>query len=196
MTFGVLLLGFVLGLLFVAPPGPVAVTLVEIGVTQGRRAGVRSAIGIAAGDVVVAAAAAILIGAGGAVSDDLMAGVRMFSSIALLGVGALLLTRPATVEAVAGSIRRPGRALFAMTVLTPTVFAAWVTMIAALPFATDAAAITGFIVGLALASMLWHGVIGALAAELGRRVHGPAMQWIARGGGVAMVALGLATLAI
>ena len=59
MTFGVLLLGFGLGFVFVIPPGPLAVTLVEVGVRQGRRAGARSGAGIAAGDFTVGCAAGL-----------------------------------------------------------------------------------------------------------------------------------------
>ena len=194
MSLSILLLGFGVGLLIMVPPGPLSVTLLEVGVTQGRSAGVRSGAGIAAGDVVVGSVAATIIIAGGMLPDAMFAGVRLASAGILIGLGLFLVVRPATVEAVARAIQRPARALFLLTVLTPTVLGAWIAMLAALPFSQSPADVTMFVIGVCGASAIWHTALGTLAAELGHRLHG-ATGRIARAGGLTMVGFGVAGLA-
>ncbi|MEM9465542.1 MAG: LysE family transporter [Actinomycetota bacterium] len=190
MTLGVLLLGFALGFLFVIPPGPLAVTLVEVGVTQGRGAGARSGAGIAAGDLAVGSAAGVVVVFGGALPDGAFAAVQIVSAAVLIALGVAMILRPTAVEAVAGAIHRPGRAFFALTVLTPTVFGAWVAIIAALPFTDDLSAIGTFVVGVGLASALYHVALGSAAGAFGRHLHGAAMNRIAQAGGGLFVVLG------
>ena len=191
MTFGLLLLGFALGLLFIIPPGPVTVTLVEVGLTQGRSAGVRSALGVAAGDVVVAFGAGTVVVAGAALPGGLFGALRTASAAALIGIGVLLVARPGVAETVAEAIERPGRTFFLMTVLTPTVFGAWVALLASLPFAGQGRALLVFVVGACLASLAWHLVLGAGAGGFGHRLDPRTIRIVARIGGVSMMALGL-----
>lgn len=195
MTFGVLLLGFGLGFVFVIPPGPLAVTLVEVGVRQGRRAGARSGAGIAAGDFTVGCAAGLLVVSGNVLPAGTFATVQLGSSIVLIGLGVAMLLRPSSVESAASSIRRPARAFFALTVLTPTVFGAWIAIIAALPFADDLSAIASFVTGAGVASATYHIALGSAAGEFGRHLRGSAMTWITRSGGVLFSALGIVMLA-
>ena len=195
MTFGVLVLGFALGFLFVIPPGPLAVTLVEVGVSQGRVAGARSGFGIAAGDLAVGSAAGLVVVSGGALPAGAFETVQVVSAIVLIALGVTMLLRPAAVEAVAGAIQRPARAFFALTVLTPTVFGAWIAIIAALPFADDLTAIGTFVIGAGIASALYHVALGSAAGEFGRHLSGVVMTRIARTGGVLFAALGAVMLA-
>ncbi|MEO0492761.1 MAG: LysE family transporter [Actinomycetota bacterium] len=194
MTFSMLLLGFGVGLLVIVPPGPLSVTLLEIGVTQGRSAGVRSGAGIAAGDMVTGTLAATIVVAGGILPDAMFAGVRVASATILIGLGLVLLVRPTTVEAVAGALQRPARALFLMTVLTPTVLGAWIAMLAALPFSQDPGQVAMFVVGVCVASTLWHTALGSLAAEFGHLLRGATAR-IARAGGLTMIGFGIAGIA-
>lgn len=195
MTFGVLVLGFALGFLFVIPPGPLAVTLVEVGVSQGRVAGARSGFGIAAGDLAVGSAAGLVVVSGGALPAGAFETVQVVSAIVLIALGVTMLLRPAAVEAVAGAIQRPARAFFALTVLTPTVFGAWIAIIAALPFADDLTAIGTFVIGAGIASALYHVALGSAAGEFGRHLSGVVMTRVARTGGVLFAALGAVMLA-
>lgn len=194
MTFGPLLLGFALGLLFIVPPGPVSVTLVEVGLHRTRSTGVRGAFGVAAGDLVVATAAALVVSVGASLPAVLFNSLRTGSSLVLIALGAVMLIRPGAVEAVAGAVERPGRTLFLMTVLTPTVFGAWLALLASLPFAGRAGAVPAFVFGACLASVLWHLGLVAVAGELGHRLGGGTIRLVGRAGGVAMVAMGVAPI--
>lgn len=194
MTLTPMFLGFALGLLFIIPPGPVSVTLVEVGLHRNRLAGVRSALGVAAGDLVVAGVAAVVVTAGAGLPASVFAALRTGSSLILIGLGLVLLARPGTVEAVAGGLERPGRTLFLMTVLTPTVFGAWVALLASLPFAGGGGAVWFFVIGACLASALWHLGLVAAAGEIGHRLDGGAVEVMARLGGAVMITLGLVTI--
>ena len=116
--------------------------------------------------------------------------VFLLSAIVLIALGVTMLLRPAAVEAVAGAIQRPARAFFALTVLTPTVFGAWIAIIAALPFADDLTAIGTFVIGAGIASALYHVALGSAAGEFGRHLSGVVMTRVARTGGVLFAALG------
>ncbi|MEM9203297.1 MAG: LysE family transporter [Actinomycetota bacterium] len=194
MTFSLVLLGFALNLLFVLPPGPLAVTLVEVGVSQGRAAGARSGIGIAAGDLAVGSAAGLLVVSGGVLPDGAFGTVQVVSAVALIAIGVAMAVRPSTVESVAGAIQRPVRAFFLLTVLTPTVFGAWIAIITALPFADDFDAILAFVIGAGIASAAYHVALGSAAGEVGRHVSGPVMIRVAQAGGVLFAGVGVLML--
>ncbi len=195
MTFSILLLGFGLGLLFVIPPGPLAVTLVEVGVSQGRIAGARSGFGIAAGDLAVGSMAGVVVVTGGALPDAAFDAVQLTSAAVLIALGIVMVARPTAVESLADAIQRPARAFFLLTVLTPTVFGAWIAIIAALPFADDLPAIAAFVLGAGIASAAYHVALGSAAGEFGRHLSGAVMVHIARGGGVLFAGLGALMLA-
>ena len=195
MAFSILLLGFGLGLLFVLPPGPLAVTLVEVGVSQGRLVGARSGAGIAVGDLTVGAAAGAVVVSGGALPAAAFETIQLVSAGVLIALGAFMVIRPGAVESVAHAIHRPGRAFFALTVLTPTVFGAWIAMIAALPFADDLSAIATFVVGAGAASAIYHVALGSAAGRFGGHLSGRPMQHVARAGGMLFAGLGVAMLA-
>ncbi|MEM9521821.1 MAG: LysE family transporter [Actinomycetota bacterium] len=195
MAFSIVLLGFALGFLFVLPPGPLAVTLVEIGVVQGRGTGARSGVGIAAGDVAAGSAAGLVVVSGGVLPAGVFTTVQVVSAVLLIGIGVAMALRPSAVESLAGSIQRPVRAFFVLTVLTPTVFGAWIAIIAALPFADDFRAILAFVIGAGCASAAYHVALGSAAGELGRHITGPVMARIAQGSGVLFAGLGVVMLA-
>lgn len=194
MTFGILFLGFGLGLVFVIPPGPIAVTLVEVGVAQGRAAGARSGIGIAAGDTAAGGAAAIMVASGGALPAAVFDGAQLVSALMLVGLGVVMLARPGVVESFADAIHRPGRTFFLLTALTPTVFGAWLAIIAALPFAAHLPSTAVFLLGAGGASALYHVALGSAAGLFGHHVSGPAMTMVARTGGLGFAVLGGAML--
>lgn len=194
MTFGILFLGFGLGLLFVIPPGPIAVTLVEVSVGQGRSAGARSGIGIAAGDTVAGAAAGLVVASGGVLPVAVFEWAQVVSAVVLVVLGFLMVIRPDAVESFAETIHRPGRTFFLLTALTPTVFGSWLAILAALPFAGHLPSTALFLLGAGGASALYHVALGSAAGTFGHRVSSPVMTRIARAGGLAFAGLGAAML--
>ncbi len=194
MPTDLLLLGFALGLLSILAPGPVTLTLFEVGVAQGRHRGTQGGLGIAAGDAVAALAAATLVLAGSALPTPLFAAVGLASSAALVALGLGMALRPAAVRALALGVRHPARALFLLTALTPSVLGAWVAVIGAMPFAHDRGAVAVFTLGGILASVTWHPLLGATAGTVGSRLDPATLALLTRVGGAALAALGVATL--
>lgn len=194
MSAQILLLGFTIGLISIVPPGPVTMTLIEVGAAQGRQRGARGGLGVAAGEVVAAGAAGALVLAGTTLPPAMFSGLQLISSLVLLGIGVMLVTQPAALHTLAVGITHPARALFLLTALTPTVLGAWVAIIAAMPFADDGGSVLLFLIGAVVASLLWHLLVGSAAGDLGHRVSPQAMQRASRLGGVALVGFGLVTL--
>jgi len=149
MVFQTLILGFGVGLVAVIPPGPVALSLIEVGVQQGRRGAAWGAIGIAGGDSLVATLAAILVVLGG--------------------------TLPAAF----------------LTALTPSVFGAWLAILAATPFASEPRAVALFLSGAMVASLAYHLVLGAGAGGIGHRLAPQTLRTISRVGGLCMIGFGV-----
>ena len=194
MVLQTLLLGFTIGLVAVIPPGPVALSLIEVGVQQGRRGGAWGGVGVAGGDTVVASVAAGLVLMGGALPDRFFAGAQVVSGIVLVVLGMLVAARPDVTRGLARSITRPGRAFFVITALTPSVFGAWLAMIAAMPFAQEPGPVAAFVTGGMVASLGYHLVLGAGAGGLGARLQPATLAWASRLGGSAMVVFGVWTL--
>ncbi len=195
MALELAFLGFTVALVVLMPPGPVAMALVEVGVTQGRSAGARGALGIASGDIVASSAAAATLAAGAALPAVLFSSVRL-GSAALFGLfGLTLLIRPGTVAAAALAIRRPGRTFFAITSATPTVFAAWFGLLGALPFIDDPASIAMFLAGAVAASATWHLTVGMAAAQLSDLLSQRVLRSATRVGGLAMLTLAATSMA-
>lgn len=194
MTFSILFLGFGLGLLFVIPPGPIAVTLVEVGVGQGRAAGARSGIGIAAGDMAAGAAAGLVVASGGVLPAGVFHWAQVVSAIVLVALGVAMFVKPSAVESFADAIQRPGRTFFLLTSLTPTVFGSWLAIIAALPFADHLPSTALFLLGAGGASAIYHVALGSAAGAFGHHVSSLVMTKVARAGGLAFAGLGVAML--
>ncbi len=189
------LLGFTVALIVLMPPGPVAMALVEVGVTQGRSAGARGALGIASGDILASGAAATALAAGAALPPMLFSGVRVGSAVVFALFGFTLVVRPGSVKAAALSVRRPGRAFFAITSATPTVFAAWFGLLGTLPFVGDTRSVVTFLVGGVVASAAWHLLVGVTAAQLSGLLSQRILQAATRCGGAAMMVLATVSLA-
>jgi len=185
-----LLLGVGVGLLSLLPPGPVTVTLVHVAGTSGHRAAIRGALGIATGDLVVAIAAVSILGAGAALPVGLFSGLQLASAALLLGLGLMLALRPGVADAAVARIQRPGRALFALTAFTPTVLGSWIAMLAAMPFAANSSHIALFALGVVVASLLWHPLLGLGAATVGSSITATTRRRLSRAGGVSMAVLG------
>ncbi|MEM8924044.1 MAG: LysE family transporter [Actinomycetota bacterium] len=191
MTLQFLLLGFGVGLLTMMPPGPVTMTLIEVGVAQGRHRGAQGAVGVAAGDLVtgLAASSIVLLGAS-TLPGPTFAVLQAVSAVLLIVFGAALVLRPSAVRRLALGLQHPARALFMITTLTPTVLGAWVVIIGAMPFADQGSALVQFVLGAAVASLVWHTLLGSAAGELGHRLTEQRLAEVTMAGGVALAAFG------
>lgn len=194
MVLHTLFLGFSIGLVAVIPPGPVALSLVEVGAQQGRRGGLWGGVGIAGGDAVVASTAAVLVLFGGALPDRFFSATQVVSGLVVVALGLLVALQPDVTHGFARSITRPGRAFFLLTALTPSVFGAWLAMIAAMPFAREPVPVAAFVAGGMAASLGYHLLLGAGAGGIGHRLSPRTLVLASRLGGTAMVGFGLWTL--
>ena len=194
--FELLLIGLFLGFLAVVPPGPISLTLVEIGSAHGRRSGVRAGLGVATAEAAIAIVAVLIVaGLGEVLAPRALSAVQLLSTMMLFAVGLALLLRPKLCQALAIGITRPGLTMFIITVATPTVLGSWIALLAALPV-DDGFRQLGFIgAGGSIASLAWHLALGAGAGTVGQRLSGPHRVVMTRAGGSTMVALGLVSLA-
>jgi len=190
-VFQTLVFGFGIGLVAVLPPGPVALSLIEVGVQQGRRGAAWGAVGIAGADSLVATLAAILVVLGGTLPAAFFDGAQLVSAAIVFGLGAVLVFRPAVTQGIARSIARPGRTFFLITALTPSVFGAWLAILTATPFATEPRAIALFLTGAIVASLGYHLLLGAGAGGIGYRVAPKTLRTFSRVGGFCMIGFGL-----
>lgn len=187
----ILVLGVAVGFGSLLAPGPVNVALIELGATHGRRSGIRAGLGVATGDVVLAAAAVGLFGLGAALPPAVFEVARVISLLTFAFMGTMLIIRPGAVEGVVVRITRPFLSMFAMTTLTPSAFGAWVALLGAMPFAGDLNALGVFAAGVLVASVLWHVCLGGVAGYFGTGLQSSVRSGLARFGGACMVAFAL-----
>jgi len=194
MVFSVLTFGFAISMVSLLPPGPVTMTLVGVGVSQGRSVGVRSGAGAAAGDTSAAIAAGLLVASGAALPDGVFSAIELFAAALLILVGTTMAIRPGGIARFAGSVTRPTRTFFALAAFTPTVFAAWVAIMSALPFDTTNANLASFLVGAFFASAVYHVTVGTAAGTVGPRLTDQFVATMTRASGCVFGALGLYVL--
>lgn len=187
----VVLLGVGIGLLTIIPPGPVSLTLVQVGARLGHQPALRGALGVAAGDFVLAAISVLIVGAGTALPPLTFAITQSIAAAVLALLGIVLLLRPSAAGDSIGRIQRPGRTLFAITSLTPSALGAWIALLAAMPFAHDQRQLSLFAVGVVIASFFWHPLLGAAASRLGSRLNDDGYIRLSQVGGAIMVALAI-----
>ncbi len=170
----VVILGFLAGLVLVAPVGPVALTLFGLGAAQGRRAAIAGAGGVVLADLIIMPMA--LSGAGflGSLDQGVVHRLEVFMGMALVMLAVVTILHAERTQDALGAIRHPTRALAAMTLLNPLSIVAWTGLALALPPSIRApAALTAFGIGVVLASAVWHtglaAASGSFAPRLGRR---------------------------
>ena len=170
----VVILGFLAGLVLVAPVGPVALTLFGLGAAQGRRAAIAGAGGVVLADLVIMPMA--LSGAGflGTLDHGAVHRVEVFMGVTIVMLALVTIFHAERTQDALGSIRHPTRALAAMTLLNPLSIVAWTGLALALPPSVRApAALTAFGIGVVLASAVWHtglaAASGSFAGRLGCR---------------------------
>lgn len=187
----IMLLGVGIGLLSLLAPGPVNLTLVQVGARMGRRPALRGAAGIVGGDSVLGAAAVALIALGTALPAQVFSTTQLGAATLLVVLGAILAMRPTAISNSFGRMHRPARTFFLLTSLTPTTLGSWVAMLAAMPFAADTTQLALFTAGVVVASGLWHPVLGIASAALGGRLTERGQVRLSQLGGAGMVLLGM-----
>lgn len=189
-----LLLGIAVGFVSIVPPGPVTMTLLQLGSRHGRTPALRGAFGIACGDLTVVWLAIAIVAAGSTLPPAAFLATQLLAAALLVGLGLTMLARPSACAAVVDRIERPGRAFFLITSLTPTVLGAWIALLAAMPFADDLAMLVRFALGAVIASFLWHPVLAIVASRLVDQ-RSSTQQMLSRTGGIVMVAMGVVAIA-
>ncbi len=185
------LLGIGFGLLTVAMPGPISVSLVQVASLQGRGPGARAALGVAGGDVVLSTVAVTCISAGTVLTERTFALLQTGSALFLIAFGLILLARPMVVEERAAQVSRPLRTFLTLTTLMPTALGSWLALLAAMPFAGHRPSLAAFACGVVLVSMVWHPVLGLGAGCLGPRLRPATIRHGTRIGGLATIGMGL-----
>ena len=165
-------LGAAIGLVAVMTPGPVAVTIIDIGATRGRTSGLYAGLGVVGGDTIAALAALGFVIAGSSLPGAFFTMTQVVSVTVLVVVGAGLIGRPQAGHDLVSRIRRPFRSMFALTALTPSVFGAWMALFSAVPFAGDPAELSMFALGGLVASLGWHVTLGSAAVRSRRLERG------------------------
>ena len=191
VDMNVLLLGLGFGILTVAMPGPISVSLVQVASQQGRSSGVRAAAGVAGADVILGAVAVLVVSAGAALPAGLFSLLQLLTALLLVGFGLVLLTRPAVVAEQAGAVSRPLLTFLTVTTLMPTAFGSWLAMLSAMPFASDRPALIAFTVGVIAVSAIWHPFLGFSAGAIGPRLTERVLRVGTQVGGLATLLLGL-----
>ena len=190
-----LVLGLVIGMLTVIPLGPLSMTIIGVAADRGPRHGVRAALGVVGGDVVLGTAAVGLVIAGRALPSDVFTGLQLGSAVIIIGFGLALVGRARELRRLVGRINRPMVTLFAMTTVSPSI-GSWVALMLASPFTSHGTSLALFAVGIALTSLVWHPALGAGAGYLAPRLSERRLLTLARIGGVSMAAMGVGLLVV
>lgn len=190
-TIELVMLGMGIGLVSLLPPGPVTLTLVELGTARGPRVGARAGMAVAAGDLTVGAAAVATLALTTRLPATLFVALQVLSAAILVVLGVTLILRPGVAQTVAGTIAHPARSMFVLCTLTPSVFGAWIALLGAMPFATNIGALATFTGGVILASLIWHLGLGSAAGALRGWVTPGHRRSMSRVGGLMMLGFAL-----
>lgn len=186
-----LLLGIGVGLVTVAAPGPISMSIIQVATVQGRNPGVQAAAGATAGEWLVGACAVLVVSLGANLPGQVFGIAQIITAAVLVLVGLAMLGRPSTVAEHASTIARPARALLAIATLMPSAIGSWVALLAAMPFAGERLSLASFTLGVGLVALVWYPFLGLTAGALGPRLTPRTLRIATRVGGVATLALGL-----
>lgn len=187
----ILLLGIGFGLLTVAMPGPISVSLVQVASLQGRSSGVRAAAGVAGGDAILGLVAVAIVSLGAGLPGGLFPIAQLVTAAVLIGFGVALLARPLVIQERASTVSRPLRTFLLLTSLMPTALGSWLAMLSAMPFAADRSSLSAFALGVVLVSAIWHPLLGMSAGVIGQRLTPRVLRVGTQVGGLATLGLGV-----
>jgi threonine/homoserine/homoserine lactone efflux protein len=185
-------------------PGPTVLLVLSYALSQGRRVAVATALGVATGDLIALTAALVGLGALITASATAFAVLKWIGAAYLIWLGWRMLRSAgeggALTPAGAPPPGIPAAAVFRhavlVTALNPKTIGFFVVFVPQFmrpdaPMAPQAAVITATFVGLAAANALAYALI---ADRLRDRLASPAaIRWLTRGGGIAIMGMGVAT---
>lgn len=187
--------GLVMGFAIAAPVGPIGLLCIQRTLALGRAAGLATGLGAAAADAVWGLAAALGLGALGAVLVEQGRFLVAGGGVLLLALGwRAARTAPAT-RAAAIDARALGAAFastFALTLANPATILSFAAAFAALGLASGGGAL--LVLGVFLGSTAWWLILVGLVGALRGRVSPSLLAWINRGSGLVLAAFGLAAL--
>lgn len=188
--FTSVLLGVGLGAVAIIPPGPVTMSLIQVGVQRRARTGAGAGVAVAAADATLALVALGVIALGAATRPGIAAATTVIGVVTMLVAGLVLALRPAAVEQVVGTIERPVLTLFGITLIAPTTLLGWIALLGAVPVSTTADRVA-IALGVMAFSAIWHPLLGLTAGRIGERASARMIRGTTRAGGVALCALAL-----
>lgn len=185
-------------------PGPTILLVLSYALSQGRRVAVASALGVAAGDFIAMTVSVIGLGAILLTSALAFTIVKWVGAVYLVWLGIRMLRASVApkLDVAAPTFERPTRVFRDLTLVTALNPKSNAFFLAFVPqfidpntaFAPQVTILVATFVGIAAANALAF----ALAANVMRRwLSGETVQtWIARGGGIALMSMGVATAAL
>jgi threonine/homoserine/homoserine lactone efflux protein len=192
----------VVGFTIAAAVGPISLLTIRRTIAHGRRYGLASGLGVATADATYAAIAAFGLTA---VSGLLVAartelGLGGGAIVVLLG----LRTITSQPGEVANAAERPGLAgaatsIYALTMTNPMTILSFAAVFAGFGFAAGATSVADagvLTLGVWLGSGLWWLALTSVVSWLRGKVSAAVLRWVNRVAGAALVAFGLAAIAI
>lgn len=185
-------------------PGPTLLLVMSYAISQGRRVAIASALGVATGDLVAMTVSVIGLGAILLTSAWAFIVIKWIGAVYLVWLGLRMLFRASAADLTPSETKteHPGRVFRDLTLVTAlnpksnTFFLAFVPQFLDpnAAFAPQAATLIATFVSIAGVNAL----VFALAANSVRRWLGgeTAQRWLARGGGVTLMGMGVATAAL
>ncbi len=186
-------------------PGPTVLLVLSYALSQGRKVALASAGGVALGDLVAMTASLAGLGALVLASAMLFTVLKWVGALYLIYLGVKLLRSPPSegFEAQTAEMAATGRGVFwhtaAVTALNPKSIAFFIAFVPQFvtvnaPLFPQFAILIATFVGLAAINVLVYAV---LADKLRQQIRKPnVITWLTRGGGVALIGMGVMTAAI
>ncbi len=180
--------GFIVGLALVMPIGPVALTLIGVGVERGRRAGLAGALGVVLADALLVGTTVLAADRVARLGTSWIRPTEIVLGVLVGVVGIVALTRSQTTRTLLGRVQRPTPTLLALTLSNPLSLALWAGVVLTLPASMlETVPFVTFGAGIVAASAVWHTGLGVAASWLGRRMSARAKNWSPRVAGVTML---------
>lgn len=187
--------GLVVGIISLLPPGPITLSIVALGATRGSGYSTRAGIGVGVADAVVVLLCGLALAAGTALPERVYAAVRIVSLTTVAMLGIALIARTTLATGFAERVKRPVLGFSILTLSSPWVFTGWFALLAAAPFSARTDHVT-FAVGLAVASLAYHLVLGRTAGFAAERLSPRLLARATRLGGGLTIASAFVMFAV
>ena len=186
--------GVALGLVVVAPPGPVSLAVVGVAAHHGRRRALEAALGAAGADLVWTIVALGLSNRLSAIGPGAMAIVRLALGVVLGVAAASTLRRPERASDALADLQRPGPTLAAIALVNPMTLAAWLALATAIDGRFDGPALVAVGAGLIVASVGWHLLLATAARRAFANLSDKGRRRFTLGSGILLATLAAALI--